>query len=124
MLTLSHSAVFAATAATVRAYTWPSPQIDALETARFDAHTGVLLPGVQPCNHFQLEANTGRSNAADWVRAAYHDMATHNIADGTGGLDASIRFDEERLRPEAPLFQFFLSVAFSLVKSLLFIFLS
>lgn len=27
---------------------------------------------------------------------AYHDMATHNILDGTGGLDASIRFEMTR----------------------------
>ncbi|KAJ7084921.1 hypothetical protein C8R44DRAFT_894031 [Mycena epipterygia] len=27
-------------------------------------------------------------------------MATHNITDGTGGLDASIRFTEEQARPE------------------------
>ncbi|KAF8144293.1 heme peroxidase [Mycena galopus ATCC 62051] len=31
---------------------------------------------------------------------AYHDMATHNITDGTGGLDASIRFAEEQARAE------------------------
>jgi hypothetical protein len=27
-------------------------------------------------------------------------MATHNIADGTGGMDASIRFTEEQARAE------------------------
>jgi len=27
---------------------------------------------------------------------AYHDMATHNIEDGTGGMDASIRFELDR----------------------------
>lgn len=27
---------------------------------------------------------------------AYHDMSTHNIEDGTGGLDASIRFETGR----------------------------
>jgi hypothetical protein len=30
----------------------------------------------------------------------YHDMATHNITEGTGGLDASIRFAEEEARAE------------------------
>uniref|UniRef100_A0A0W0FCU8 Peroxidase n=1 Tax=Moniliophthora roreri TaxID=221103 RepID=A0A0W0FCU8_MONRR len=34
--------------------------------------------------------------AAQWVRTAYHDMATHNVHDGTGGLDASIRFELDR----------------------------
>ncbi|KAJ7346170.1 hypothetical protein DFH08DRAFT_1081059 [Mycena albidolilacea] len=31
---------------------------------------------------------------------AYHDIPPHNNADGTGGLDASIRFDKEQARPE------------------------
>jgi hypothetical protein len=26
---------------------------------------------------------------------AYHDMTTHNVEDGTGGLDGSIRFIED-----------------------------
>ncbi|KAK7039847.1 peroxidase [Favolaschia claudopus] len=102
MLTLVLAFAAATAVSTVTAYTWPSPQLDALEAARFDAHTGVLLAGVQPCDGFGGLPNTGRSNAADWVRTAYHDMATHNIADGTGGLDGSIRFEEERLRPENP----------------------
>ncbi|KAK7041791.1 hypothetical protein VNI00_009080 [Paramarasmius palmivorus] len=34
--------------------------------------------------------------AAQWVRTAFHDMATHNVNDGTGGLDASIRFELDR----------------------------
>ncbi|KAK1223347.1 hypothetical protein PQX77_013779 [Marasmius sp. AFHP31] len=34
--------------------------------------------------------------AAQWIRTAYHDMATHNVEDGTGGLDASIRFELDR----------------------------
>ncbi|KAK7039880.1 peroxidase [Favolaschia claudopus] len=93
------STIFAAVAI-VQAYTWPSPQLDALEAARFDPHTGPLLAGVQPCDTFAAVENTGRANAADWVRTAYHDMATYNIADGTGGLDGSIRFTEEINRPE------------------------
>ncbi|KAJ7613376.1 heme peroxidase, partial [Roridomyces roridus] len=53
------------------------------------------------CDNFLFGGgSTGRSNAADWIRTAYHDMATHNVTDGTGGLDASIRFTEEKSRPE------------------------
>jgi hypothetical protein len=33
-------------------------------------------------------------------------MATHNVEDGTGGLDASIRFQEEQSRPEVCCMQF------------------
>ena len=29
-------------------------------------------------------------------RKAYHDVATHNITDGTGGLDASIFYEVDR----------------------------
>ncbi|KAI3615710.1 l-ascorbate oxidase [Moniliophthora roreri] len=34
--------------------------------------------------------------AAQWARTAFHDMATHNVGDGSGGLDASIRFELDR----------------------------
>ncbi|KAJ7138643.1 heme peroxidase [Mycena filopes] len=84
--------------ATVNAYFWPNPMLDELESLLFE-----ILPGstgiasfIQPCDTFTFSASTdtgtsGRTNAADWIRTAYHDMATHNKADGTGGLDASIR---------------------------------
>ncbi|KAL0067948.1 hypothetical protein AAF712_005117 [Marasmius tenuissimus] len=36
------------------------------------------------------------TTAAQWIRLAYHDMSTHNVEDGTGGLDASIRFELDR----------------------------
>ncbi|KAJ7785509.1 heme peroxidase [Mycena olivaceomarginata] len=80
--------------------------LDILESLRFDLDNGFIPGFVQPCNDFSfslvpINGNlSGRSNAADWIRTAYHDMATHNIADGTGGLDASIRFAEERSRAE------------------------
>ncbi|KAJ7458334.1 putative L-ascorbate oxidase [Mycena galericulata] len=81
-------ALFAA--ASANAYIWPSPQLDALESAR----------SIQPCDQFLFAENSGRANVADWIRTAYHDMATFNITDGTGGLDGSIRFDQEQARPE------------------------
>ncbi|KAF7378519.1 Peroxidase [Mycena sanguinolenta] len=43
---------------------------------------------------------TGTRFTPHWIRTAYHDMATHDITDGTGGMDASIRFAEEQARPE------------------------
>ncbi|KAJ7804117.1 heme peroxidase [Mycena olivaceomarginata] len=91
---------------TANAYIWPSPQLDALEAVRFDQLGFTVLPSsislfVNPCNLFVFAgANSGRSDAADWIRTAYHDMATHNSTDGTGGLDASIRFPAERTRAE------------------------
>ncbi|KAJ6559723.1 heme peroxidase [Mycena capillaripes] len=86
------------------AYVWPSPQLDALEALRWDQDRNGITGLVQPCDFFIFgPANSGRSNAADWIRTAYHDMATHNSTDGTGGMDASIRFTEEQARPEVRL---------------------
>ncbi|KAF7343082.1 Peroxidase [Mycena venus] len=91
---------------TVRAYVWPSPQLEALDGLRFGMAShddGGLSVFMQPCDTFFFANGTGRSgraNAADWVRTAYHDMATHDMAAGTGGLDASIRFEEEQARVE------------------------
>ncbi|KAJ6522481.1 heme peroxidase, partial [Mycena capillaripes] len=87
------------------AYIWPSPQLDALEAARFDqtGHNAGRIAGfIQPCDTFFLGGldSTGRSNVGDWLRTAYHDVATHNITDGTGGMDASIRFADEQVRAE------------------------
>ncbi|KAJ7260472.1 heme peroxidase [Mycena haematopus] len=91
-------------------YTWPSPQLDALEALRYDQAgfnrlDTTLSTFVQPCNLYLFDAvaggqKSGRSDAADWIRTAYHDVATHNVLDGTGGLDASIRFPEEQARAE------------------------
>ncbi|KAJ7830415.1 heme peroxidase [Mycena olivaceomarginata] len=103
MLLLPH---FLGSLAVVNAYVWPSPMLDALEAARWnqDGHNSALLATfIEPCNSDLVEGtNSGRADVADWVRTAYHDMATHNVADGTGGLDASIRFLEETSRPENP----------------------
>ncbi|KAJ7032721.1 putative L-ascorbate oxidase [Mycena alexandri] len=86
---------------TANAYVWPSPQLDALESIRFDQDRNGINALITPCSLFIFAApGSGRSNAADWIRTAYHDMATHNITDGTGGMDASIRFAEEQARPE------------------------
>ncbi|KAJ6471466.1 putative L-ascorbate oxidase [Mycena sanguinolenta] len=96
--------------AVVHAYIWPNPQLDALEAMRFDQVgfsflSTQLSTFVTPCTQFDFDtvaggATSGRSDAADWIRTAYHDMATYNSTDQTGGLDASIRFAEEQARAE------------------------
>jgi hypothetical protein len=58
---------------TVNAYIWPSPQLDALESARFDqkGHNAGRIAGfIQPCDVFFLGGldSTGRSNVGDWLR--------------------------------------------------------
>ncbi|KAJ6458007.1 hypothetical protein C8R45DRAFT_943020 [Mycena sanguinolenta] len=82
--------------ATAKEYVWPSPQLDALESARFDqvghnANPPISFVGPRD------SGDSGRSNAADWIRTAYHDMATQNSTDGTGGLNG---FGEEQSRPD------------------------
>lgn len=99
------------------AYTWPNPQLDQLESLLYDQHgwnSQIIASLVTPCSAFSFgPAVVNRSNAADWIRTvsnachpcrptiltevqAYHDMATHNIEDGTGGLDASIQYEMGR----------------------------
>ncbi|KAJ7263439.1 putative L-ascorbate oxidase [Mycena rebaudengoi] len=94
-----------ASIATASAYVWPSPKLDALEAFRWEQSSTGLGLFVRPCKAFGKDAlagrgRSGRANVPDWIRTAYHDMATHNVADGTCGLDASIRFPEEQSRPE------------------------
>ncbi|KAJ7754580.1 heme peroxidase [Mycena metata] len=90
--------------ATANAYLWPNPALDEVESLLYEIviDTSSLVFFVSPCDTFTGTGGTisGRSNAADWIRTAYHDMATHNVTDGTGGMDASIRFAEEQARLE------------------------
>lgn len=76
--------------------TWPS-SIDELEDLMF-LLTGYKSRGfhapVTPCGYSAL--SVGRNAAAEWLRTAFHDMATANVYFGYGGLDASIMFETER----------------------------
>lgn len=49
--------------------------------------------GVAPCDR---SPSPERQTAAEWIRTAFHDMATYDKATGTGGLDASIQFETDR----------------------------
>ncbi|KAK7754757.1 hypothetical protein SLS62_003317 [Diatrype stigma] len=72
----------------VAEYIWPS-KIDYLEDVVM-LQTGYI--------HMGFSDDT--QNAAEWVRTGFHDMATHDAATKTGGLDASILFEWDR--PENP----------------------
>lgn len=61
-----HKIVVLVCLATAHGYTWPSPQLDALESMRWDQIFGGF---VRPCDSFVGGPNTGRFNAADWIRA-------------------------------------------------------
>ena len=73
--------------------TWPS-SIDEVEDIMF-LNTGYNGRGfaddVTPCS---FSANgPGRIASAEWIRTAFHDMATGNVFTGLGGLDASLIFE-------------------------------
>ncbi|KAH8668991.1 heme peroxidase [Xylariales sp. PMI_506] len=78
-------------------YTWPDPQTDFLESLLYE-QIGIPSnsPGavVGPCPGVNF--GEGRNTAAEWLRTAYHDMATADIMAGTGGIDASIAFEVNR----------------------------
>ncbi|KAH8896760.1 heme peroxidase [Thozetella sp. PMI_491] len=78
-------------------YTWPNEQTDFLEGMVYE-HVGVnsLSPAIAvlPCPGTAIGA--GRNTAAEWLRTAYHDMATADVEAGTGGIDASIGFELDR----------------------------
>ncbi|KAK7686438.1 hypothetical protein QCA50_010662 [Cerrena zonata] len=94
---LLFSSVLSVLAIVGNGYVWPSPVLDRMESIMFQ-QSGLLregfVDGVSPCG-FGTNIE-GRQNAAEWVRTAFHDMATHDAQAGTGGLDASIMFETER----------------------------
>ncbi|EEP77316.1 predicted protein [Uncinocarpus reesii 1704] len=73
--------------------TWPSA-IDELEDLMF-LHTGyrarAFSAGVTPCSFSQQ--GPSRIASAEWLRTAFHDMATGNVFTGIGGLDASLVYE-------------------------------
>ncbi|KAK5627200.1 hypothetical protein RRF57_002915 [Xylaria bambusicola] len=75
--------------------TWPS-QIDELEEIMYQVqgYRGREFGGtVIPCS--SEASGPGRHNAAEWLRAAFHDMATTTIAGGPrqGGMDGSLQYE-------------------------------
>jgi hypothetical protein len=85
--------------ASTTSYVWPNPKTDFLEALAYQ-ETGYneylfavlarICPGVA--------IGLGRASTAEWLRTAYHDMATADVHTGQGGMDASISF--ELSRPE------------------------
>ncbi|PPQ63257.1 hypothetical protein CVT24_006782 [Panaeolus cyanescens] len=75
------------------AYKWPSPQYDTLEELLYMGRRSdgsSLASLVHPC---RKRTGTLGSIPAEWLRFAFHDMATHNVDDGTGGMDGSIVYE-------------------------------
>lgn len=63
---------------------------------------GSIKSTITPCTNYVdsstgLNNNTlGRQAAAQWIRTAFHDFATADVAAGTGGIDASVGFETHR----------------------------
>ncbi|KAF9269321.1 heme peroxidase [Marasmius fiardii PR-910] len=74
---------------------WPNPQIEHLD--RMLWHESDLPKLTFNCPQRGADQSTF---SAQWVRLAYHDMSTHNVDDGTGGLDASIAYELQLNRPQ------------------------
>ncbi|KAH6653037.1 heme peroxidase [Truncatella angustata] len=57
-----------------------------------------FINAVTPCsNYFQDRSGIeGEQSSAQWVRLAFHDFITADIAAGTGGLDGSIAYEGNR----------------------------
>ncbi|KAJ7062951.1 heme peroxidase [Mycena amicta] len=81
------------------AYIWPS-RYDFLEdeytVASGFGQSGIMAE-ITPCGAAPFGGRlVGRQAAAEWLRVAYHDMATHDVNTGLGGLDASIGYETNR----------------------------
>ncbi|KAH8883560.1 heme peroxidase [Thozetella sp. PMI_491] len=80
-------------------YVWPNDKTDVIEGMLYEQK------GFKSTNVATLVANCtggggigrpGQNFGAEWLRNAYHDMATADVLAGTGGLDASIVFESDR----------------------------
>ncbi|KAF5381072.1 hypothetical protein D9615_004174 [Tricholomella constricta] len=77
-------------------YRWPSPRYDHLEALLYEGRRSdgsSLSSIVHPC---RPRPDTNASIAAEWLRFAFHDMSTHDVTDGSGGLDGSIVYELSR----------------------------
>lgn len=73
--------------------TWPS-EIDELEEIMFQLtsfRARKFAGTVSPCTN--EASGPGRQNAAEWLRTAFHDMATANTFFDIGGLDGSLQYE-------------------------------
>ncbi|KAJ3794689.1 heme peroxidase [Lentinula aff. detonsa] len=69
-------------------FQWPNPQLAYADKQLYEGSLGILAQNCAPRENTTIPAQ--------WLRIAYHDMSTHNVDDGTGGLDASIQYELDR----------------------------
>ncbi|KAK4670179.1 uncharacterized protein QC763_209370 [Podospora pseudopauciseta] len=73
--------------------TWPAPT-DQMEEIVFQLQGmdgSLFSDNITPCDN--EAAGPGRVTASEWLRVAFHDMATHNRFFDRGGLDGSLQFE-------------------------------
>ncbi|KAJ6789712.1 hypothetical protein PWT90_00576 [Aphanocladium album] len=88
---------FIRTALAFKAPTWPDETNDALESILYEQFGNYSTSFALNIDGCQKNTNfPGQNEAAEWIRAGFHDMATADMVAGTGGLDASIAFELDR----------------------------
>ncbi|KAK3293980.1 heme peroxidase [Chaetomium fimeti] len=80
------------------AYTWPNTDTDILEAIYYQqiGYDGRRFSAFVRTCETGNNLGPGRTNSAEWIRTAYHDMATADVETGIGGMDASIGFERSR----------------------------
>jgi len=86
-------ALVIASTLTVHVYTfptfhWPNPLLAYADKQLYEGPLDELVSSCSPRDHTTV--------SAQWLRLAYHDMSTHDVEFGTGGLDASIMYELDR----------------------------
>ncbi|KAJ4473706.1 heme peroxidase [Lentinula aciculospora] len=69
-------------------FQWPNPQLAYADSQLYEGSMGILVQDCAPRDNTTIPAQ--------WLRIAYHDMSTHDIDNGTGGLDTSIQYELDR----------------------------
>ncbi|KAF9051476.1 heme peroxidase [Panaeolus papilionaceus] len=84
----------------VSGYQWPGdPKYDTLERFIYEGTNAIgfdMFGILGDCNTIPRGSLQSTTTAATWLRMAYHDSATFNITDQTGGVDGSIHFELDR----------------------------
>ncbi|KAE9388479.1 heme peroxidase [Gymnopus androsaceus JB14] len=69
-------------------FQWPNTLLKYADKQLFEGQLSELVSGCPPRENTTIPAQ--------WVRLAYHDMATYDVSTGAGGLDASIQYELNR----------------------------
>jgi hypothetical protein len=85
--------------------TWPNDfdELEGLMYQVFNYGSRRFADLVTPCDNEDPEP--GRFNSAEWLRTAFHDMATADVDLGTRGIDASLQYELHTGESEGPGFE-------------------